>query len=529
MAIGERHLFSWLHLSDLHFGHGDKSYGWDQQKVLENLRTDVQRALAWPELPRPQAILVTGDIAYSGGVKSDEYAAAEAFFRGLLSTLSLDPENLYCVPGNHDVQRGVASALVQNVRSNAEALDEVMASEEQRSLLFSRQAKYAHFMACFAERRLDQWQQTITVPDFGTVGLVGLNTALLCSDENDRSMLQLTGQQKRLLGGVDTTVRLVLTHHPFEDGWLRDQEALRSAVQLPPTVHLCGHTHDPRVDLAAQSGGQPHVRVVAAAAHRDPKEAEARKESHGYNFGSLVVDARGSLQIRSWPRRWFPQWQAFRVDHLGVQDRRFYDDKALGVQGAGSGLVLDGPDRLCIGGAHWWGDPPVRWSELLKGKSSFEIFGIAVRDLFEQPNIEHVQAFLERGGTVHAVLADPRAKTAMARYDEDFEKPLGDRSRKVRDVLKLIETLWSRLVNPDKLKVSLSRFTFKYSAYRLDDDVLFVPYRIAPGKKSTQTPALAFERKSTMVERFLDQDLDALRDGAESLTRDALRNILLSE
>jgi hypothetical protein len=34
-------IFAWIHLSDIHFGHGDAAHGWDQQLVLAVLRRDV--------------------------------------------------------------------------------------------------------------------------------------------------------------------------------------------------------------------------------------------------------------------------------------------------------------------------------------------------------------------------------------------------------------------------------------------------------------------------------------------------------
>ena len=49
--------------------------------------------------------MVTGDIAKTG--REEEYAIAGAFFGGLLATLEIDPERLFIVPGNHDVNRKV--------------------------------------------------------------------------------------------------------------------------------------------------------------------------------------------------------------------------------------------------------------------------------------------------------------------------------------------------------------------------------------------------------------------------------------
>ena len=529
MSIGERHLFSWLHLSDLHFGHGDETYAWDQRSVLASLETDVRIALSkWPELPGPQAIMVTGDVAFSGGVRApDEYNNAAAFLGRLITQLDISPDQVYIVPGNHDVQRDVARPLVDRVRENDKELDVLMRSPVDQKEFLTRQSNYISFADGFAKRDLAAWREIIPIAGFGKIEILGVNTALLCNDDNDRGRLQLTGGQRQLLSQPDSdcAVRLVLTHHPLEDGWLRDEAILRSMAQKATTAHLCGHLHDAHVDLTAPAGGQLHVRVIAAAAHRDPKEAGSDKTSHGYNFGSLMLNADGFLVLRTWPRRWFPLWNEFRVDHLGVRDRQFYDDKSFQTKKIGSGLVLDPPDQLRFGGVHWWGDPQINWSALLHGKSRLEVFGIAVRDFLE-PNITQLTAFMASGGKVHVVLADPRSKISMARYDEDFNKDLGDRTRKVLESLALLNGLGHDTNAYDGLRVSLTPHHFKYSAYRIDGTVLFVPYRMTPGKQPAKTPALVFDRGSRVVERFLGPDLDRLRDGAAPLTLAQLQSMV---
>jgi len=528
-------LFSWLHLSDLHFGHGDKTYGWDQKTVLSLLLQDVRKALTdWPELPRPQAILLTGDIAFSGGtISGSEYHDAQKFLADLVEILKIDRDKVFLVPGNHDVQRDVAKILVERVRTDPGELDSILDSRKQRAQLFNRQGNFKRFADAFARRDLDGWIHSIAVPDFGDITLVGLNTALVSNDDLDQGKLILAGKQRNLLSTAKGRVRLLLTHHPFEGGWLNDESSLRSTAEGRIAMHLCGHMHDPRVDLVSRAGGDHHIRVVAAAAHRDPKESKAGKDSHGYNFASLMLDAKGTLQLRTWPRRWFPTWSSFRVDHLGVPDRGFYDDKSLreqqkgsGEQLKGSGLVLEGPDTVRVVGVHWWGHPQVRWDELLHDKSNLEVFGIAVRELFGQPNSEYVKALLNRGGSVHVVLADPRAKTSVARYDEDFDTPVGDRYQKVVEVLKLLKGLQTQIKHPARLRVHLTRYTFKYSAYRIDGDVLFVPYRMIPGKQTTHTPALVFDRGSSVVKRFLGPELDELLKKSEPTTPKLLREIV---
>ena len=343
MAIGERYLFTWLHLSDLHFGHGDARHGWNQKTVLSLLAKDVAKALTdWPELPTPEAVVVTGDVAFSGAVRSaDEYRDAQGWLKAVASELGLAPDRVYMVPGNHDVQRGVAEDLVEQVRANPGELDAILNDPSRRSTLGERLANFRGFSEAFGGRDLVAWTDTVRVQGFGDVTLIGLNTVLVSNDDEDLGQLHLCEQQRNALASATGEVKLLLTHHPFESGWLYEEDHLRSLGSRSAAAHLCGHVHDPKLELISQSGGSPHVRLVAAAAHRDPSETEAGKDSHGYNFTSLLVDPKGELRLRVWPRRWFPAWSSFRVDHRGVGDRRFYDDVQLDRHHQGSGLVTD--------------------------------------------------------------------------------------------------------------------------------------------------------------------------------------------
>lgn len=68
----EEVLLSWLHVSDIHFGHGDLGHGWDQKLVLDTLRRDVEQLLAAERVPSPEIVLVTGDIAFSGATRAKD-------------------------------------------------------------------------------------------------------------------------------------------------------------------------------------------------------------------------------------------------------------------------------------------------------------------------------------------------------------------------------------------------------------------------------------------------------------------------
>ena len=100
----ERTLLTWLHVSDVHLGHGTAANRWDQQLVLDTLRADLAH-LARDGFPAPDVILATGDIASSGRV--DEYVAAASWIDAVATLLAVPSSMVFLVPGNHDVQRDV--------------------------------------------------------------------------------------------------------------------------------------------------------------------------------------------------------------------------------------------------------------------------------------------------------------------------------------------------------------------------------------------------------------------------------------
>jgi metallophosphoesterase superfamily enzyme len=100
--------YSWLHLSDIHFGHGTTKYGIDQAIVLERLADDAVSQVSSHAVLAPNCIIVTGDIGNTGaGRDNTEYENAEQWIRALAERLDVRPEAVLFTPGNHDANRGV--------------------------------------------------------------------------------------------------------------------------------------------------------------------------------------------------------------------------------------------------------------------------------------------------------------------------------------------------------------------------------------------------------------------------------------
>ena len=101
------YLFTWLHLSDLHFGHPNREYRQGQKGVLRDLLADLKGIAngRWRnDAPTPTRVIVTGDVAFRAA--KSEYDDAAVFFGDVGSLLGVEPSEFYLVPGNHDVVRG---------------------------------------------------------------------------------------------------------------------------------------------------------------------------------------------------------------------------------------------------------------------------------------------------------------------------------------------------------------------------------------------------------------------------------------
>jgi hypothetical protein len=341
-------LFGWIHVSDIHFGHGDAGHGWDQELVMATLRRDIA---ARPVDVPIDAILVTGDIAFSGAGRSpDEYARAHKWLLELARTVNLGPERIFVVPGNHDVNRGVdarnrsAGRLLEALRSRAvpkQGIDDALRDPDDRKLLASRMAAFLEFAKDFGpwvsregelpEQRLHWVHGPLEGKGGLRVRLVGLNTALLSKDDEDFGQLRLGNEQlaKAFVEDHANEVVLVLSHHPLKKGWLADEGHADAMLRQNAHAHLSGHVHGAESEEARAGSGGSFVRVTAGAAHND-QLPPGIPQSHGYNFGEIRRDDAGKVVLRVHPRLWSSA--RFVVDVHSVPDGATFAEHTLALK-----------------------------------------------------------------------------------------------------------------------------------------------------------------------------------------------------
>ncbi|MRG94687.1 metallophosphoesterase [Polyangium spumosum] len=325
-------LFTWLHLSDLHFGLPGAGDRHNQSQILAILRDDLA-SLERQGLPRPDAILVTGDIAWSG--KPDQYADASKWLLDVAGRLGLSPDRIFVVPGNHDVDRGAdadrtVKRLLRGLRSGDDDLDEALDDEDDEALLRRRQSAYLEFAKSFAPACRDLfWTSLEKARDGLSVRIIGVNTALLAAGDDDPRKLRLGQRQRALLNDAarDRELVLVLGHHPLEDDWLAEQRDLARFFASRAHAYLAGHVHDAKSERIVTGGGADTLRIIAGAVYGG-RERDI-PHGHAYSVTSLHRAPSGAPALRVHPRRFSFKNYDFRQDIDSTDEGRSYAEHPL--------------------------------------------------------------------------------------------------------------------------------------------------------------------------------------------------------
>lgn len=321
-----------VHLSDIHF----RNTGLGTEAILdEDLRRELQldaiRVIGEGE--QAEGILVGGDIAFSG--QKEEYQQAQEWLNSFCNRLGCPLENVWVIPGNHDVDRNVLAKSTQlqdmherlrprEPRDVDRMLDRYLSDPSASTMLlapFTEFNAFARSYGCETTSTL-HWEQPIQLNDGSQLRIRGVNSALASgpSDDDGANRLilgrrQVTLPQEDPLG--EPVEYLVLCHHPPQ--WLIDGDEVGDYLRRARVV-LFGHKHRLRTDRVGDS-----LHIFAGATQ--PSRQEDAWEPT-YNILRLCVEeGPRRLSIQLWPRVW--QAAFTRFGQGATRSGRPYDDYEL--------------------------------------------------------------------------------------------------------------------------------------------------------------------------------------------------------
>jgi 3',5'-cyclic AMP phosphodiesterase CpdA len=250
-----------LHLSDLHFGTSENPHNWYNQ-LAEDLYQELN-------CPRLDALILSGDIANKS--TPEEYKVAKDFLDKLCQEFQLQPEQIVIVPGNHDLNWGLAKKaykLIDRDEYEGELKEGYYIQESQSVIRIRDEKKYkqrfAHFSNFYQSIKdesypLEYEQQGILhhLPEQNLL-ILGLNSAWqldhyyksrasINADALNQALTDIRRNQ-----AYKDCLKLAVWHHPlnsaFEDR-ITDHGFMEQLAKAGFRFALHGHIHKAETSL----------------------------------------------------------------------------------------------------------------------------------------------------------------------------------------------------------------------------------------------------------------------------------------
>jgi hypothetical protein len=297
------------HVSDIHFRQYAGGATWD---VNVPLRVALERDLASlaDQLGHFRGIVATGDIGFSG--KSSEYDQATEWLADLTNIAGCAAEDVWVVPGNHDVDRDKVDSsdlirefhrtMRQNPRDSiGDLLRRHLTDDEAAGGVYmSPLAAYVAFATpygCDIDSQRPWWDCRIPFENASPgLRLRGLTSVLISDRLDDQDGNRpILGPAQVAMAPLPMTITMTLSHHP--PSWLRDQDAVEEALRPVAEIQLWGHRH-----RQATRPIDGNVHLFAGAVH--PARGEMDWEPR-YNVLRLSMpNGDGTSNVDVFPRVW---------------------------------------------------------------------------------------------------------------------------------------------------------------------------------------------------------------------------------
>ena len=253
----------WLHISDIHMRPRDE---WSQNVALQAMHEDIERQRANSAI---DFILVSGDLAYSG--KAEEYVLVGQFFDDLATASGVQKDRIFCIPGNHDIDRDRQKLCFRGARialRDPSTTDSFLASPiaDDFVTLLERQESYRSFQSAYFgdQERIPTndglGYVTRLIIDGVRLAILGFDSAWLADGGVEDHLNLLLGERqvlntiKAVRDGDDPPhIIAAMAHHPFH--LLQDFDRRNVQMRIEDFCHFlhCGHLHNPEARPAGNS------------------------------------------------------------------------------------------------------------------------------------------------------------------------------------------------------------------------------------------------------------------------------------
>jgi predicted MPP superfamily phosphohydrolase len=248
-------MLKWLHISDLHYNIANYSSKKMRDKLLDDLKNQ----------DKLDFIVITGDLAYQG----KSYKEIEKFIRDIIEATGIEKENMFIVPGNHDLKRNnVRNVLIKdlvNKPSRIRATEEL--DQETFKIISKAQNSFWSFYTKVTGKKYVK-KDIHFIEEREEFNIISLNTALLCSDIEDQGGLSIfISKLYNLLSKNKDSDKynIAIGHHNIDYFFEEEQSKIyNNFSDNNIDFYMCGHSHKPKVFV--DSSNEKELYVLRAGA-----------------------------------------------------------------------------------------------------------------------------------------------------------------------------------------------------------------------------------------------------------------------
>ncbi len=287
-----------LHLSDFHFRE-------DREEDFSNVFCELGETVAKQvkDGNKPDIVVLTGDIAWSG--KKKDYSLAQTWIDNhlLKHIVGFDKKNFFIIPGNHDVDREKIDHAARCLDKGLQEGDQhqttgILKKANSRRTILERQQNYLEFANKYqkGDKLKTPWFYKICKLNDVSIGFAGLATSLVAygDDKKDYGNLVLGDYQVNAVFDElkKVNIRVALLHHPVSYLISEERRDMQRRLVKNCSLILRGHLHE-QDSLMYKTPTDQAVELATGSAYHDSK--------HDNTFQFITLDTnKKEIEVQYW-------------------------------------------------------------------------------------------------------------------------------------------------------------------------------------------------------------------------------------
>ena len=234
----ESNKLRWIHLSDIHYGYENYNTLAMKKKLYEYLE-GITNILKYDFL------VITGDICYKFGEFDDQ------MINNLIKACNIPRENIYMVPGNHDIKRSkIRESILASIKleNNIRDIYVRKLDKEFYSQLIKGQKRFWKYYQEHIKPDKYDYKRLHNIIERENYNIICMNTCFFSGQDGEEGNLVLgLTNQIEVLSELDKNthkINIAIGHHGIDCFHEDERDSIvYNFIDCGVDIYLCGHVH----------------------------------------------------------------------------------------------------------------------------------------------------------------------------------------------------------------------------------------------------------------------------------------------